>query len=72
VLYAEPDISSPDGRRLRAVCGACNLACRLDFGTDDRCLELVRDASMEAGSFAAFPRASPGDTGLGTWSVDEL
>ena len=23
VLYAEPDISSPDGRRLRAVCGAC-------------------------------------------------
>jgi activating signal cointegrator complex subunit 1 len=25
VLYAEPDISSPDGRRLRAVCGTCRL-----------------------------------------------
>jgi activating signal cointegrator complex subunit 1 len=23
VLYAEPDLRSPDGRRLRAVCGAC-------------------------------------------------
>jgi activating signal cointegrator complex subunit 1 len=23
VLYAEPDVRSPDGRRLRAVCGAC-------------------------------------------------
>ena len=52
VLYAEPDISSPDGRRLRAVCGACNLACRLDFGTDSFCLELVRDAFMKAGFLA--------------------
>jgi hypothetical protein len=25
VLYAEPDISSPDGRRLRALCGMCRL-----------------------------------------------
>jgi activating signal cointegrator complex subunit 1 len=25
VLYAEPDVRSPDGRRLRAVCGACCL-----------------------------------------------
>src|SRR6266702_5593016 len=24
VLYAEPDISSPDGRRLRVVCGTCS------------------------------------------------
>jgi activating signal cointegrator complex subunit 1 len=23
VLYAEPDLRSPDGQRLRAVCGAC-------------------------------------------------
>jgi hypothetical protein len=23
VLYAEPDLSTPDGRRLRTVCGAC-------------------------------------------------
>jgi activating signal cointegrator complex subunit 1 len=25
VLYAEPDVRSPDGRRLRAVCGTCSL-----------------------------------------------
>jgi hypothetical protein len=26
VLYAEPDLHSTDGRRLRAVCGACYFA----------------------------------------------
>ncbi len=52
VLFAEPNISSPDGRRLRAVSGACNLACRLDFGTDGCCLELVRDAFTESGFLA--------------------
>jgi hypothetical protein len=50
VLYAEPDISSPDGRRLRAVCGTlCFLPI---FTPSPPRLELVRDAFTKAG----FPR----------------
>jgi activating signal cointegrator complex subunit 1 len=36
VLYIEPDLRSPDGRRLRAVCGACVAPSALHTSNADR------------------------------------
>jgi hypothetical protein len=52
VVYAEPDISSADGRSLRAVCGTCRLPSFPPPHPSPPCLELVRDAFTEAGFLA--------------------
>ena len=49
VLYSEPDLSSTDGRRLRAVCGTLCSPCYPHASLQQTTPELDRDAFTEAG-----------------------